>query len=50
MGGDGDTDGPSQDAGREKNAGPQLCTDCGGPLSQEFIGAGFTDHGGGCAS
>jgi Protein of unknown function (DUF3631) len=26
------------------------CTDCGEPLHQTYIDAGFTDHGGGCAS
>lgn len=39
----GDEAGPSQDVRQEKNAG--LCTICGEPLSQEFIDAGFTDHG-----
>ncbi len=41
----GDESGPSQDAGQEKNAGPQLCTVCGDPLAQALVDAGFTDHG-----
>lgn len=41
----GDTDGPPQDAGQEKNSAPRFCTVCGEPIDQALIAAGFTDHG-----
>ena len=41
----GHENGPSQDAGQEKNAGPPLCTSCGEPLDQALIDLGLTDHG-----
>ena len=41
----GHENGPSQDGGQEKNAGPSLCTSCGEPLDQALVDLGLTDHG-----